>query len=92
MKILGIDPGTATTGYGIIKVKKGENKPACVDYGSILTSPALNPCERLKRIEKEINKLINRFHPQVLAVEKLYFSLYSCQGFFVSESLVLRKA
>ncbi len=73
MKILGIDPGTATTGYGVIKVKKRSNKLVCLDYGSIITSPTSNPCERLKKIEKEVNKLINRFHPQVLAVEKLYF-------------------
>jgi len=73
MKILGIDPGTATTGYGVIKVKKRSNKLVCLDYGSIITSPTSNPCERLKKIEKEVNKLINRFRPQVLAVEKLYF-------------------
>ncbi len=73
MKILGIDPGTATTGYGVIKVKKRGDKLACLDYGSIITSPALNLCDRLKKIEKEVNKLINRFQPQILAVEKLYF-------------------
>ncbi len=73
MRILGIDPGTATTGYGVIKTKKGSDKLTCLDYGSIITSPVLNPCDRLKKIEKEVNKLINRFHPQVLAVEKLYF-------------------
>ena len=33
MKILGIDPGTATTGYGVIKVKKRGDKLACLDYG-----------------------------------------------------------
>ncbi len=73
MKILGIDPGTATTGYGVIKAKRGSDKLICLDYGCINTSPAVDPCKRLKQIEKGVNKLIRRFSPRVLAVEKLYF-------------------
>jgi len=92
MKILGIDPGTATTGYGVIKVKKRSNKLVCLDYGSIITSPTSNPCERLKKIEKEVNKLINRFHPQVLAVEKLYFFKNSKTIISVSQALEVKMA
>jgi crossover junction endodeoxyribonuclease RuvC len=76
MIILGIDPGTATTGYGLIqerKKKKKENPLKCVDYGSINTSPLLSEGMRLKKIEREINKLINKFHPNILATEKLFF-------------------
>lgn len=71
MIILGIDPGTATTGYGIIK--KAGNNLKVLDYGCITTSPDLFPGERLKRINNELNKLIKKYQPKVLAVENVYF-------------------
>jgi len=71
MIILGIDPGTATTGFGIIK--KIKKKLKVIDYGCIKTSPDLCPGERLKRINNELNKLIKKYKPKVLAVENIYF-------------------
>ncbi len=77
MIILGIDPGTATTGYGAIKVKnqriKVKNNLICLGYGCIKTSPDLNDAERLRIISQEMNKIINAYKPKILAVEKLYF-------------------
>lgn len=70
MIILGIDPGLATTGYGVIK--KGK-KDKCLGYGVILTEPCLVLAERLKRINNELNKLIKGYQPEVLAVENIYF-------------------
>ncbi len=72
MIIIGIDPGTAITGYGVIKKTK-ENKLEVLDYGCIKTSSSLNPGERLKIINDELNKLISKYKPSFFSVEKLYF-------------------
>jgi len=72
MIILGIDPGTATTGYGVINKRKNKEIEV-LEYGCIETSPNLNPGERLKIINNELNKLIKKHGPKVLAVESLYF-------------------
>lgn len=79
MIIIGIDPGTATTGYGIIRKLKIKNKkpggPAfkCLAYGVIKTTPDFSAAERLKRINGELNKLLRKFKPRVLAVESVFF-------------------
>lgn len=89
MKIIGIDPGTATTGYGVIetpffksgkiinlKTKKSSKETknfSCLGYGLIKTRSSLEPAERLLILNKELNKLINKFEPETLAVENVYF-------------------
>lgn len=78
MVILGIDPGTATTGFAIIKKnqkrrKKGERGIKCLDYGLVKTDPSLSDEERLRIIYNQVNKLIKKYKPKVLAVEKIYF-------------------
>jgi len=71
MIVLGIDPGTATTGYGIIKRSKGEFK--CLDYGLIKTEPSLSFEKRLDKLYNHLMRLIKEFGPKILAVEKIYF-------------------
>jgi crossover junction endodeoxyribonuclease RuvC len=71
MIIIGIDPGTATTGFGILR-KNGDNLRV-VDYGCINTKPNFSDGERLKIINKEIDKLIKKYKPEIFAVENLYF-------------------
>lgn len=78
MIILGIDPGTAITGYGLIeeiKEKKIQSKDTFkyLDCGIIQTSPSFPMAERLKKISKELNQLIKKHCPEVLAVENVYF-------------------
>jgi crossover junction endodeoxyribonuclease RuvC len=70
MIILGIDPGTASTGYGIVK-KGGTLK--CLKYDVIHTTPNSDPGERLKKINNKISKIIKEYKPDVLAIEKVYF-------------------
>ena len=70
MIILGIDPGTATTGFGVIK--KGKTLK-CLGYGIIQTSPALTAAERLKVLNNKLNELIKKYRPNVLSIESLYF-------------------
>jgi len=77
MIIIGIDPGTATTGYGVIRTKnkklKMKNNLSCLDYGCIKTSQKFSDGERLKKINQELNKIIRKYKPKVLAVEKIFF-------------------
>jgi crossover junction endodeoxyribonuclease RuvC len=68
---LGIDPGTATLGYGIIS---GDTAPVAIDYGVIETSPDAEMAVRLKDIHAGVSELIERFHPTVVAVEQLFFA------------------
>lgn len=70
MVILGIDPGTATTGYGVIEKSKILK---CLDYGVIQTSPSATAPERLKTLHDELGRLIKRHKPKILAVENIYF-------------------
>jgi crossover junction endodeoxyribonuclease RuvC len=71
MLILGIDPGTTSTGYGFVQVEK-ENCQL-VDFGLIETEKNGYPPERLLDIHKQITKLIKEFKPDVMAIEKLFF-------------------
>lgn len=78
MIIIGVDPGIAKLGFGIISQilsskSKNRNKIKCLDYGLIQTNPGLPVGERLKKINNELNKLINKYKPKIIAVEKLYF-------------------
>jgi crossover junction endodeoxyribonuclease RuvC len=71
MKILGIDPGTATVGWGIIEVVAG--KPKVVAYGHIETSKTLPMPARLQEIRNDLRTIIERYHPDRAAVEELFF-------------------
>ena len=71
MIILGIDPGLATTGFGVIQ--KIEDKIEVIDYGCINTTPDLSNAYRLKIIYDEMAKLIKTHQPNILSVESLFF-------------------
>jgi len=71
MIILGIDPGTAATGYGLLKNSK--NKMQVVDYGCIYTRSSLEMPERLILIAKDLKKIIKKYKPKIMAVEELFF-------------------
>jgi len=69
--ILGIDPGLADTGFGVIE-KKG-NILKMIDYGCIKTSAQTAPEKRLLEIHNDLNKLIKKYRPEIMGVEKLFF-------------------
>jgi crossover junction endodeoxyribonuclease RuvC len=69
--IVGIDPGVADTGYGVIEVT-GQNL-CCLDYGSIKTSAKLKLASRLEIISRELSAILAKYRPQLVAVEGLYF-------------------
>ena len=71
MIIIGIDPGTAKVGFGIIR--KNQDKLKCLDYGIIQTESILSTEKRLKKIYLEILSLIKKWKPEILAIENIYF-------------------
>jgi len=72
MLVLGIDPGTATTGYGLVRDKEDGSLEA-VDYGVISTSSRLPMAHRLLELHEQLLKIILLHHPHSGAVEKLFF-------------------
>ena len=72
MRILGIDPGLATVGYGVIDYSDGQF--ALVDYGAIITTPDLKMPERLDVIFNEMLCLLDTFRPDSIAFEELFFA------------------
>lgn len=72
MRILGIDPGTATTGFGLIET--GRHGCQAVEWGLVETSKELLPEVRLEKIFKETERLIKRLSPDVFAFEKIFFA------------------
>lgn len=72
MIILGVDPGTAITGYGIIKVAGNKFQP--LEYGCVYTEAHYPDEIRLKKIYENISALIEKYKPDELAVEELFFN------------------
>lgn len=79
--ILGIDPGTTRIGYGI--VQKTGTKMVAVTYGVIETEGGLNG---LKKLEKQLKQLIQKYKPTLAAVEKIYFSKNKKTAISVAEA------
>ena len=84
MVILGIDPGTATTGFGIIRVVGNSFKT--VDYGVITTPPGIPMEQRLVMIYEQMNKIIDTWKPDQVAIEELYFNQNVTTGITVGQA------
>jgi len=70
--ILGIDPGIADTGYGVIKSEG--SKLTCLAYGSIKTDSKLDLISRLEILHRELDKVIKKYKPDLAAIEQLFFN------------------
>ena len=71
MIILGIDPGYAIVGWGIVRFERGRYLP--LDFGAITTKAGIPFNRRLEIIYDDMTVLLERYHPEAAAVEKLYF-------------------
>lgn len=71
MKVLGIDPGLALTGWAIVKKK---DQPKLVEYGCIKTTSKKSSSERLSKIYSKLQKIIEKYQPEVVVLENLFFS------------------
>jgi crossover junction endodeoxyribonuclease RuvC len=82
--VLGVDPGTAATGYGIISREGGRLR--AIDYGCVETSAALPLPERLLRIHDAIDDLVERHGPDLVGVERIFFSRNAQTAFAVGQA------
>lgn len=69
---LGLDPGTATTGYGLVESKAG--KLYCQDFGCFITSPEFPTEQRLAHLYDQVTELLEAYGPSAVAVERLFFN------------------
>ena len=84
MIILGIGPGIATLGYGVLLAEGG--RFSAVDYG-VVTTPKGTPLpERLEKLEEGVVALFDRFTPDEVAVEELFFTKNITNGIMVAEA------
>ena len=84
MRILGIDPGYAIVGYGVIEAKNGAYRP--LEYGAVTTPAGADFGERLREIYDGMCQLLDTLQPQAASVEKLYFTNNKTTGIGVAEA------
>jgi crossover junction endodeoxyribonuclease RuvC len=84
MVVLGIDPGTANTGYGVVARHGG--RLVALDGGVIETAAGLDPGERLAAIYTRVCALLEEYGPDALAVEDLYFGANARSAFAVGQA------
>lgn len=84
MRILGIDPGVAIVGFGVVDHEKGQSK--MVQYGAINTQAGLPLATRLVQIESDLKQLIDHFQPDEISIEELFFSKNITTGIAVAHA------
>ena len=84
MVILGIDPGLAIVGWGILDYDKNRFRPLA--YGSINTPAGMETADRLVRIHHDLSAIIDHYKPSEMAVEELFFTNNITTGIAVAEA------
>lgn len=84
MKILGIDPGIATVGWGVISEEKTGLCP--VEYGSVITTPDHSVEERLESVYNGIESIIKKHRPDAVSIEELFWNTNQKTGIIVAEA------
>lgn len=84
MVVLGIDPGLATLGWGVLKNDRGRFET--IDYGVVLTPKEESLPVRLAMLEEGVNKLIDKYHPNEIALEELFFNNNITTGINVAQA------
>lgn len=84
MIVLGVDPGTAATGYGI--VERTGSRLRAIDYGCLETTPAQELAVRLMEIHRAVSELIEQHRPESIGVERLFFNRNVQTAFAVGQA------
>lgn len=84
MRILGIDPGYAIVGYGVLEFDNVRFK--AVNYGAITTGPEAPFAERLLEIHTDMCSILDKFRPDCVSIEKLYFNTNLTTGIEVAHA------
>ena len=72
MIILGIDPGFAIVGYGVVEYKNNNFRP--LGYGAITTDADMPMFERFLAIHNDLKQIIDKYKPDFMAIEELFFN------------------
>ena len=83
-RVLGLDPGTARVGYGL--VERDGNKVTALEFGLIETAAGDAAAPRLAEVSTALKKLLAEFQPQEVAIEKLYFQTNAKTAMAVAEA------
>ena len=84
MRILGIDPGYAIVGFGVIEARNGKYRP--IEYGAITTRAGDDFGARLSELFDGMNEILSTYNPDAVAVEKLYFATNKRTAIGVAEA------
>ena len=84
MRALGIDPGSAICGYGVVDQIQGNI--VAKTYGAITTSPQARMQDRLLKIYMELDIIVKKFQPEIIGVEKLFFGRNSTTAIPVGQA------
>lgn len=88
MIIFGIDPGTATTGYGVLTTNNSDSRILfnLVDYGCIVTPKDMEMPMRLLSIQKHLDSLLRQYKPDCVSIEQLFFGVNSRTAMTVGQA------
>ncbi len=86
MIILGIDPGIAIVGWGVIDYGGAGTKPRPIDYGAITTPSTMRTEDRLMVVYEELKTIIKTYSPEAAAIEELFFNTNQKTGIIVAEA------
>ena len=84
MIILGIDPGLAIVGWGVLRYEKGKFTP--IAFGSIQTKAGQKVEDRLSQVFDGLCAIIDKYHPDVMAIEELFWNTNQKTGIVVAEA------
>ena len=84
MRILGIDPGIATIGFGLVEAERGQAR--MVTYGAVTTPAGLPLSRRLYQIDRDMEELIGKLKPDVISIEELFFNTNLTTGIAVAHA------
>ena len=84
MRILGIDPGYAILGYGIIDVEGNHFK--AIEYGAVTTEAGMDMPDRLKVLYNGLMEIIDKYNPQQASIEELFFNTNNKTAILVGQA------
>ncbi len=86
MIILGIDPGIAIVGWGVVSADNSGMRQKPIDFGAVTTASSMNTEDRLMAVYAEITAIIKKYKPDCAAIEELFFNTNQKTGIIVAEA------
>ncbi|MGN1081089.1 MAG: crossover junction endodeoxyribonuclease RuvC [Acutalibacteraceae bacterium] len=84
MIILGVDPGYATIGWGVVKYEGSSF--TVIDYGAVITPPKIEFDKRLEMIFDEMSEIMQKYRPEAMSIEQLFFNKNTTTAIGVAEA------